>query len=79
MNKMTHDNAHYEQEKAQDEYLDSLEPRWVTVTMTADILIMSTYDELADDDLVKERVLDELARECRAYEFENIVLNEVYQ
>ncbi len=76
---MSHDNAHYAQESAQDEYLDSLEPRWVTVTVTADILINSTYEELADDDLVKERVLDELARECKAYEFENIVLNEVYQ
>lgn len=75
---MSHDNAHYAQEKAQDDYYDSLEPRWVTVTVTADILIRSTYDELADDDLVKERVLDELARECRAYEFENIVLEEVY-
>jgi len=75
---MSHDNAHYAQESAQDEYIDSLEPRWVTVTVTADILINSTYEELADDDLVKERVLDELARECRAYEFENIKLDEVY-
>lgn len=76
---MTHDNAYYAQEKARDDYYDSLEPWWVTVTVTADIRIMSTYDELADDDLVKERVLDELARECKAYEFENIKLDEVYQ
>lgn len=76
---MTHDNAHYNQEAAFDAYLDSLEPRWVTVTVTADILIRSTYEELADDDLVKERVLDELARECKAYEFENVKLDDVYQ
>ncbi len=75
---MSHDNAHYAQESARDAYLDSLEPRWVTVTVTADILIRSTYEELADDELTKERVLDELARECKAYEFENVILDEVY-
>ena len=75
---MSHDNAHYNQEAAFDAYLDSLEPRWVTVTVTADILIRSTYEELADDELTKERVLDELARECKAYEFENVILDEVY-
>ena len=75
---MSHDNAHYAQESARDAYLDSLEPWWVTVTVTTDIRIRSTYDELADDDLVKERVLDELARECKAYEFGNIKLDEVY-
>ena len=76
---MSHDNNHYAQESAQDEYHDSLEPRWVTVTVTADILIRSTYEELADDDLVKERVFNELAKECKAYEFRNVVLDEVYQ
>lgn len=75
---MSHDNLHYAQEAAQDEYLDSLEPRWVRVTMTAEILIRSTYDELEDDELTKERVLDELAKKCPAYEFENIILDEVY-